>query len=107
MLDTSGDLSYEHACFSEVPSETDSPNPALFGYLVGKCECGRCTCYPPGDSRVYGKTCECDDRRCQDLEGVVCGGNNESVSLTSSYVSLKSDCFACPFSLFTPFKNAV
>ncbi|EPY72983.1 hypothetical protein CB1_060782074 [Camelus ferus] len=42
---------------------------------VGKCECGKCTCYPPGDSRVYGKTCECDNRRCEDLDGVVCGGH--------------------------------
>lgn len=45
-------------------------------YFAGKCECGKCTCYPPGDRRVYGKTCECDDRRCEDLEGVVCGGEH-------------------------------
>ncbi|XP_039769154.1 integrin beta-like protein 1 isoform X2 [Ornithorhynchus anatinus] len=41
----------------------------------GKCECGQCTCFPPGDSRVYGKTCECDNRRCEDLDGTVCGGH--------------------------------
>lgn len=103
MLDTSGDLNYEHACFSEGPSETDSPNPALFGYLVGKCECGRCTCYPPGDTRVYGKTCECDDRRCEDLEGVVCGGNDQSVSLTSS----AGISFRCLFHCLPTFKIAV
>ena len=46
--------------------------------FAGKCECGKCTCYPPGDSRVYGKACECDDRRCEDLDGVVCGGEQFS-----------------------------
>ena len=27
---------------------------------------------------MYGKTCECDDRRCEDLDGVVCGGEQFS-----------------------------
>lgn len=83
MLNTLGYLGFECACFPEDPAQADCPLPALSGYLVGRCECGRCTCYPPGDSRVYGKTCECDDRRCEDLDGVVCGGSNCSLSFTS------------------------
>lgn len=47
--------------------------PCIF-HFVGKCECGQCTCFPPGDSRVYGKHCECDDRQCEDLEGKICEG---------------------------------
>ncbi|EMP29772.1 Integrin beta-like protein 1 [Chelonia mydas] len=39
------------------------------------CECGQCTCFPPGDNRVHGKTCECDDRQCEDMDGNVCGGH--------------------------------
>uniref|UniRef100_A0A4W3H3R9 Integrin beta-like protein 1 n=1 Tax=Callorhinchus milii TaxID=7868 RepID=A0A4W3H3R9_CALMI len=41
----------------------------------GKCQCGQCTCFPPGDTRVYGKTCECDNRQCEDSEGNFCGGH--------------------------------
>ncbi|KAM8855846.1 integrin beta-like protein 1 isoform 2-T2 [Spinachia spinachia] len=41
----------------------------------GQCRCGQCTCYPPGDSRVHGKNCECDDRQCEDIGGEVCGGH--------------------------------
>ncbi|XP_072300975.1 integrin beta-like protein 1 [Eucyclogobius newberryi] len=41
----------------------------------GQCLCGQCTCHPPGDSRVHGKNCECDDRQCEDLSGEVCGGH--------------------------------
>ncbi|KAL6077304.1 hypothetical protein STEG23_008924 [Scotinomys teguina] len=59
----------------QVTMEVGGVSPPRGKSLMGKCECGRCTCYPPGDSRVYGKTCECDDRRCEDLEGVVCGGH--------------------------------
>lgn len=51
-----------------------SPKCVLALYFAGKCECGKCTCYPPGDRRVYGRTCECDNRRCEDLDGVICGG---------------------------------
>ncbi|KAK1797820.1 hypothetical protein P4O66_008167, partial [Electrophorus voltai] len=40
----------------------------------GQCLCGQCTCYPPGDSRVHGKNCECDDRQCEDMYGDICGG---------------------------------
>uniref|UniRef100_A0A670YKP5 Integrin subunit beta like 1 n=2 Tax=Pseudonaja textilis TaxID=8673 RepID=A0A670YKP5_PSETE len=40
--------------------------------LTGKCECGRCTCFPPGESKIYGKLCECDDRQCEDNDGNVC-----------------------------------
>lgn len=63
-------------------------------YFAGKCECGKCTCYPPGDRRVYGKTCECDDRRCEDLDGVVCGGEQ-----FNSLPLLHATCFPClPYS---------
>uniref|UniRef100_A0A3P8S111 Integrin beta-like protein 1 n=1 Tax=Amphiprion percula TaxID=161767 RepID=A0A3P8S111_AMPPE len=41
----------------------------------GQCQCGQCTCHPPGDSRVHGKNCECDDRQCEDINGEVCGGH--------------------------------
>ncbi|KAI3356424.1 hypothetical protein L3Q82_017641, partial [Scortum barcoo] len=41
----------------------------------GQCQCGQCICHPPGDSRVYGKNCECDDRQCEDIGGEVCGGH--------------------------------
>ncbi|XP_036965324.1 integrin beta-like protein 1 [Acanthopagrus latus] len=41
----------------------------------GQCLCGQCTCHPPGDSRVHGKNCECDDRQCEDINGEVCGGH--------------------------------
>ena len=44
--------------------------------FVGQCQCGLCTCYPPGDSRIHGKNCECDDRQCEDLSGEVCGGES-------------------------------
>lgn len=57
----------------------DPPNKcALPVRFAGKCECGKCTCYPPGDPRVYGKTCECDGRRCEGLDGMVCGGKRFS-----------------------------
>ena len=48
-------------------------NVSLF---VGQCLCGQCTCHPPGDSRVHGKNCECDDRQCEDINGEVCGGES-------------------------------
>ncbi|XP_028291442.1 integrin beta-like protein 1 isoform X1 [Gouania willdenowi] len=41
----------------------------------GQCLCGQCTCHPPGDSRVHGKNCECDDRQCEDISGQVCSGH--------------------------------
>ncbi|XP_056308614.1 integrin beta-like protein 1, partial [Danio aesculapii] len=40
-----------------------------------QCLCGQCACHPPGDKRVHGKNCECDDRQCEDLNGDVCGGH--------------------------------
>ncbi|KAG8516993.1 Integrin beta-like protein 1 [Galemys pyrenaicus] len=64
----------QNACPFGRPTDSVTDAPAFSTYFAGKCECGRCTCYPPGDRRVYGRTCECDDRRCEDLEGVVCGG---------------------------------
>uniref|UniRef100_A0A671NI10 Integrin beta-like protein 1 n=1 Tax=Sinocyclocheilus anshuiensis TaxID=1608454 RepID=A0A671NI10_9TELE len=41
----------------------------------GQCLCGQCTCHPPGDKRVHGKNCECDDRQCEDLNREICGGH--------------------------------
>ncbi|KAG8000544.1 Integrin beta-like protein 1, partial [Nibea albiflora] len=38
----------------------------------GQCRCGQCTCHPPGDNRVHGKNCECDDRQCEDLSHGYC-----------------------------------
>ncbi|KAK3568742.1 hypothetical protein QTP86_016300 [Hemibagrus guttatus] len=38
-----------------------------------QCACGQCTCHPPGDSRVHGKNCECDDRQCEDVNKDICG----------------------------------
>ncbi|GLD51907.1 integrin beta-like protein 1 [Lates japonicus] len=43
--------------------------------LKGQCLCGQCICHPPGDSRVHGKNCECDNRQCEDISGEVCGGH--------------------------------
>lgn len=53
--------------------ETTWGNLSVF---VGQCLCGQCTCHPPGDSRVHGKNCECDDRQCEDISGEVCGGES-------------------------------
>ncbi|KAL7881502.1 hypothetical protein AOLI_G00083500, partial [Acnodon oligacanthus] len=50
-----------------------SSNLPCFGR--GLCLCGQCTCHPPGDSRVHGKNCECDDRQCEDVNGDICGGH--------------------------------
>lgn len=47
----------------------------FFFSFLGQCLCGQCTCHPPGDSRIHGKNCECDDRQCEDASGEVCGGN--------------------------------
>lgn len=44
--------------------------------FAGQCLCGQCTCHPPGDSRIHGKNCECDDRQCEDISGEVCGGKS-------------------------------
>ncbi|KAM9483980.1 integrin beta-like protein 1 [Salvelinus alpinus] len=41
----------------------------------GLCQCGQCACHPPGDTRVHGRTCECDDRQCEDISGEICGGH--------------------------------
>ncbi|TWW81127.1 Integrin beta-like protein 1 [Takifugu flavidus] len=41
----------------------------------GQCLCGQCTCHPPGDTRIHGKICECDDRQCENMSGEVCGGH--------------------------------
>lgn len=57
-------------------------NVSLF---VGQCLCGQCTCHPPGDSRVHGKNCECDDRQCEDINGEVCGGESAQTQ-THTYI---------------------
>lgn len=49
-----------------------------FFSFLGQCLCGQCTCHPPGDSRIHGKNCECDDRQCEDISGEVCGGNTRT-----------------------------
>lgn len=45
-------------------------------FFVGQCLCGQCTCHPPGDTRIHGKICECDDRQCENMSGEVCGGES-------------------------------
>lgn len=49
-----------------------------FFSFLGQCLCGQCTCHPPGDGRIHGKNCECDDRQCEDISGEVCGGNTNA-----------------------------
>lgn len=49
--------------------------------FLGQCQCGQCTCHPPGDNRVHGKNCECDDRQCEDMSGEVCKGENKNTSV--------------------------
>lgn len=51
-------------------------------FFVGQCLCGQCTCHPPGDTRIQGKNCECDDRQCENMSGEVCGGESASASTT-------------------------
>lgn len=50
----------------------------FFLFFLGQCLCGQCTCHPPGDGRIHGKNCECDDRQCEDISGEVCGGNTNA-----------------------------
>ncbi len=64
--------------------------------FVGQCQCGQCTCHPPGDSRVHGKNCECDDRQCEDISGEVCGGESAHTHthIQRIFVSIKG-CSSC------------
>lgn len=61
-------IEFHTDCFAFLPV-TD------YVFVSGQCLCGQCTCHPPGDKRVHGKNCECDDRQCEDLNGEICGGN--------------------------------
>lgn len=45
----------------------------------GECDCGRCMCEQSRLGTVYGKYCERDDFSCPYDEGLLCGGEGDSL----------------------------
>ncbi|XP_066573821.1 integrin beta-1 [Amia ocellicauda] len=85
------------SCRKDNGSETCSSN--------GECVCGRCVCHKSRRNPshlYYGKYCECDNFRCDQHQGLICGGQGQcDCGVCKCFPGFAGDACDCPLSTAT------